>query len=379
MEKTRLAFIDLLRGWAILVMIETHVFNAMLLPRLREASWFDGLNFINGLVAPSFLFVSGFVFILSSRRKLDDLRTFGSAFWKQIGRMLLIWIIAYGLHLPYFSFRKMFSETTPEVWMKFYQADVLHCIVVGWFFLLLSLLIMKWTSVFRRWLFFSGLLVVLLTPFVWDIDFLPFIPPPVAAYLNAQHYSLFPLFPWMGFVLMGSLVASLYVEALAEGRQKEFIVRLTWLGGVLCILSSLLAFVPMRMEYISTDWRANPLFFSLRLGIVFLLLAACWYYVDRRGTEHSFVLDVSRESLLVYVVHLLLIYGKYLGDKNLVDIYGKSFSTLECMAGSLGLAALMVATAKLWGWLKRRSLTTSRAVSFAVAMVTVVIFFIRKH
>jgi uncharacterized membrane protein len=73
-EKVRYTFIDLLRGWAILIMIEVHVFNAFLLPELKQSDWFDILTFINGLVAPAFLFVSGFAFAVSSNSKLDDMR-----------------------------------------------------------------------------------------------------------------------------------------------------------------------------------------------------------------------------------------------------------------------------------------------------------------
>jgi hypothetical protein len=40
-------------------MIEVHVFNAFLLPDLKQAGWFGILTFKNGLVAPEFLFVSG--------------------------------------------------------------------------------------------------------------------------------------------------------------------------------------------------------------------------------------------------------------------------------------------------------------------------------
>jgi len=101
-QKSRLAFIDLLRGWAILVMIEVHVFNAFVLPELRSTSWFHALNFINGLVAPSFTFISGFVFLLASQKKLESFRSYGPAFWKQAGRIGMIWLIGYSLHLPFF-------------------------------------------------------------------------------------------------------------------------------------------------------------------------------------------------------------------------------------------------------------------------------------
>ena len=63
---TRLLFIDRLRGWAVVVMIETHIVNALLRNDLRHETAFVILNFINGLVAPTFLFCAGFAFAISS-------------------------------------------------------------------------------------------------------------------------------------------------------------------------------------------------------------------------------------------------------------------------------------------------------------------------
>jgi uncharacterized membrane protein len=69
---SRLVFIDWLRGFSILLMIETHVFNSLLKPFLKEEGWFHLLNFFNGLVAPSFLFVSDGP---SSLRALENWKT----------------------------------------------------------------------------------------------------------------------------------------------------------------------------------------------------------------------------------------------------------------------------------------------------------------
>src|SRR5262249_37538765 len=65
-QSSRLAFIDWLRGFSILFMIETHTFNSLLKPFLKEEGWFHVLNFFNGLVAPSFLFASGWAFVAAS-------------------------------------------------------------------------------------------------------------------------------------------------------------------------------------------------------------------------------------------------------------------------------------------------------------------------
>ncbi len=103
-RSSRLVFIDWLRGFSILFMIETHVFNSLLKPFLKEEGWFHLLNFFNGLVAPSFLFVSGWAFVVASTRKLEDLHQFGPAFWQQLKRIGLIWILGYALHLPGFAY-----------------------------------------------------------------------------------------------------------------------------------------------------------------------------------------------------------------------------------------------------------------------------------
>lgn len=55
-KATRYGFIDLLRGVALVVMVETHVMNAYLPLALKKGSdFFFWLAFTNGLVAPTFL------------------------------------------------------------------------------------------------------------------------------------------------------------------------------------------------------------------------------------------------------------------------------------------------------------------------------------
>lgn len=377
MQNSRLVFVDLLRGWAVVVMIETHAFNAMIMPHFKETAWYDALTFVNGLVAPSFLFVSGFVFVLSTRRKTAELRAFGSTFWKQIGRMLLVWAVAYILHLPSFSYRRLVAGTGPEEWLSFYQADILHCIVVGWFLLMALFIVVRSETQLRRWIFAGGLSFVLAAPFFWDLELLSVVPAPLAAYLNAKHYSLFPIFPWLAFMFLGSYAALAYLRAMAEGNQRRFIDR-TAKGGIALIFASpLFGLLSIDIPHASSDWQVNPFFFLLRLGIVFLLLAICWHYAERRNVERSFVLDVSRESFLVYVAHLQIIYGKYLGDKSIADVYGGTFAPLQCAVLTAGLIVLMVGLVKFWGWLKARSRVASRAVSYAVGAIAVLFFFLR--
>ena len=137
-QKKRALFIDLLRGLVLLIMIEVHVFNSMLIPAIKESGWFSYLNFINGLV-----FVSGLVFVLSLQKGVDELRKFGKIFWKKIGRIFLILIAGYSLHLPDFPLKKILSNPTQQVFNDLFMVDVLQCIAVGLLFLLFARMICK--------------------------------------------------------------------------------------------------------------------------------------------------------------------------------------------------------------------------------------------
>ena len=137
-EKVRYISADLLRGLVIIIMIEVHVFNAFLLPELRQTGWFNVLNFINGLVAPSFLFVSGFAFQVSSGSKLDEMRKLGKAFWKKIARIFQIILIGYALHVPLFSLSQIVNEATPQQLESLLAVDILQCIGFGLLFLFIT-------------------------------------------------------------------------------------------------------------------------------------------------------------------------------------------------------------------------------------------------
>ncbi len=107
-----------------------------------------------------------------------------------------------------------------------------------------------------------------------------------------------------------------------------------------------------RLASLSPNWRADPRTFLLRLGIVLVLLWACWVYGLFRQPSRSLLLDVSHESLFVYVVHLVVIYGPILGGASLVSLWGKSRAPWECALGAITLAALMTGGARGWGSLK---------------------------
>ncbi len=377
MTKSRLVFIDLLRGWATIVMVEVHVFNAFLLPQIKAESWFRGLNFINGLVAPSFIFIAGFVFVVASARKLDEFRTYGAAFWRQLSRIGLIWATGYFLHLPFYSLARTVNETSADGWLRFFQVDVLQCIAVGIAILFVLRLTIRDDRMYRRVLAVFGLGFIVAAPFLWDRDFVGTIPAFFAAHLNGQHHSLFPLFPWLGFLLSGGFVASEFMMARDENREKQFLQKIGLIAFVTIVLGLTLPELSLRIPHASLDARANPLFFAERLGIVLALLLLCWLYTQWRATDRGFVIDISKESLLVYTVHLVIIYGIFLNGASLASIYGGTLTLLQCTVATLGLIMLMVVLSKAWGRVKQSSRSTARAISFGTISIVVFFFIVR--
>jgi uncharacterized membrane protein len=377
--KQRLVFVDLLRGWAAIVMIEVHVFNGFLLPAIKEERWFGLLNYVNGLVAPAFLFISGFVFVLTSERKLEEYRTFGSLFWKQLQRIALVWTIGYGLHLPFFSFTRILRETDERGWLKFYQADVLHCIALGLTILFILRIIVLEARRYQNVLAWISAALLLVAPIVWDIDFNRWITAPFGAYLNGQHVSQFPVFNWLAFLTLGGISAMRFGEARNSGREFDFFKSLTYLGGTLIVGGILIRELPFRFPLASNAIRVNPFFFAERTGIIFVLLALCWWYASARKTERSFVIDASKESLMVYAGHLLVIFGQFSGETSLWSLYGGQLNLGGASIATTLLIAVFIVAAKLWNVFKSKHPEESKMASYTFFTVLVVLFFVRSH
>lgn len=371
-EKVRYTFIDLLRGWAIILMIEPHVFNTFLLPELKQTGWFSVVTFINGLIAPAFLFVSGFVFEISSGSKLDDMRKFKLPFWKKLWRLVSIILIGYALHLPFKSLSKIINKSTPEQLQSFYAVDVLQCIGVGLLVLFALRLIIKSDKVYLNSLIGLTIFVMIISPIFWKTEFTNYLHPVFANYFNRLNGSLFPVFPWINFILVGAIFSKYFLNAAANDKELKFI-RATTFSGIIMLLSGHLFYSGLFPDSL-TSILPNPVFFFERLGYVLFFATVCWYFANWRKTKQSFVIDASRESLLIYWLHLVIIYSVIWEKKNLVDIIGPTLNVWESIAATVVLMVLMVLVAKLWSWTKMKFPTYATKIVWGVVGLLFIIF-----
>jgi len=374
---SRVVFIDWLRGFSILFMIETHVCNALLKPYFKQGGWFHLLNFFNGLVAPSFLFVSGWAFVVASGHKLEDLHRFGPTFWRQLRRIGLIWMLGYALHLPGFAYSTLRWVRNPSVWQGLLRVDILHCIAAGLLVVFAVRVLVKTERRFAIVLWLSFSIIVLATPWIWHSRGIEQLPDGVSGYCKEQGYSLFPLFPWMGFLMLGGAWAIAYGRAAETGREARFIQLTAILGSLLVAVGYAFARYEFPWPYGSSNVRAHPVFFALRAGYVFLWVWICWQLQRQPAIPSGGIMVLSRESLLVYVAHIVLLYHFPLGQASLARAYGKSLSPLECAGTTLALTLLMWAMASVWSWLKSGHKPVSQNLAYASGAVAAAIFLSR--
>jgi uncharacterized membrane protein len=134
----RYGFVDHFRGWAVLVMIETHAVNAWLVDSVRSQDWYNWLKMVNGFVAPSFLFISGVSFLIVARKRFDSISRFTPDFFRQLRRFVWIWILGYILHLPGIVFHGWVPTIPLQNLQGLYLVDILQTIafcLVGLLFL----------------------------------------------------------------------------------------------------------------------------------------------------------------------------------------------------------------------------------------------------
>jgi uncharacterized membrane protein len=376
-RSSRLVFIDWLRGFSILFMIETHTFNSLLKPFLKEEGWFHVLNFFNGLVAPSFLFVSGWAFVVASTRKVEDFHRFGPAFWHQLKRIALIWILGYTLHLPGFAYSALRGPGSAAAWQSLLQVDILHCIAAGLLLLFAIRMLVKTEARLERVLWLGVFVVVLATPWFWASERLERLPTAISGYLTEQARTLFPLFPWLGFLMLGGACAITYGKANEAGGKFGFMCRTAILGMVLIAAGYAFARYGFPWPYGSSNVRAHPVFFALRVGYVFLWVWICWQLQKHPAIPSGWIMTLSRESLLVYVAHIVILYHVPLGNASLARIYGKSLSLWECAGVTSALMLLMWAMALAWGWLKSHHKRGSQYLAYAAGVGAAVLFLVR--
>jgi uncharacterized membrane protein len=370
----RYGFVDLLRGLALVVMIETHVMNAYLPAELKRGSeFFFWLSFINGLVAPAFLFASGFSLILQGNTQWDNWLRFRPPFWKHMRRLGFIVLVAYYTHLQSLSLSRYLKHWNDgQMWLRTLQVDVLQSIIASLLVVHLLILILRKKTLLPWGLALLGFGVALTTPLVWSRSFIGSMPLSVALFLNPHNVSLFPLFPWICFVLAGSFAACLFLRSV-DAKKIPLYMRTAALIGIAMITAGLLLrTVSFTLPGYVNFYTTSPLYSMIRIGCVLVIMAVL-YRLEVGGRWIPKPVQLAgQESLLVYGVHLWVIFALLRG-KDLGPILGKQMGYLPCFLLAAAIIVAMLLLARYWHALKRKHPAgTRRGQAIIVLLMTAV-------
>ena len=351
----RVIFIDLARALAVVLMVVGHTSSALLGLSFRTGSWFDVWTFQRGLTSALFLLLAGFAFSVATSRHWKSHASATPAVLKRVRRFALFVLLGYGLHFPVLHLSELATATDLQ-WRSFLAVDVLQLIGVTLIAVQLLVLVSRTRRAFMLAAFAAALAVIALSPAVWRIDWTQFLPLSLAAYFSPSTGSLFPLFPWAAYVFVGAAAGQLYG---------------TWGAAHLAAFARWGVVVGTALVAAGAGLGTGiPGDVAIRTGICFLILAGIGH-ISRRITQLPHVFGaVAQESLIVYFVHLCIVYGS-IWNAGLWRFYGESLTPVATVAVSLGVVAAMVGLAWQWNRLKHVKPHAARWVSAGAGAVLV--------
>jgi uncharacterized membrane protein len=303
----RHAYLDRVRGVAVLIMIEAHVLDSWTRVPDRSHPIFGYGIILGGMGAPLFLFLAGAAVVLSaeskSRKTGDPAGAWMAAQrrgWQVFGLAFLFRFQSYVLGGGYDP-------------LGLLKVDILN--VMG-----PAMALTAFAGQFgvnkpiRALLFgFVAAAIAMATPTVRALPILAWLPDPVEWYFRpSPGRTNFTLFPWAGFVFAGAAVG----ELIDNVRNTDRAVRIQTGLAVAAVLLAVAAFGASLLPSVyarSEFWTSSPTFFFLRVALITLLLPVgfLWDWFHRRNNPSRWsILEVlGRGSLFVYWVHVEMVYG----------------------------------------------------------------------
>lgn len=350
-------YIDAFRGVMALVMVQGHLCDHLLSPTARALGLYGFQAMFHGSTAPGFLFASGFVAGLP-RAPLSL-----KASVRRARRILFVLAVGYALHLPYFSLAKTMAEATEIQRRALYACDALQAIAISQ----LVVLGIQWLAG-RRWTIFTGALAVAVLaagPMVWDARLSDALPAAIGPYFDVYTGSHFPLFPFAAFVLAGT------VAGAAVGRQEPHTRRRRALRAGLALIATGWALEAFWLGGRVFFWGVSPAYTLVRLGGLLLLLLLIDLLGQREPPGFRALALLGRETLLVFVLHLQLLFGSVLFLGPLHSLAGR-LSFLGAGLVLLGMIPVLFVSA--WVWHRMKARAPHEATLLLVFLGTVFVF-----
>jgi uncharacterized membrane protein len=303
----RRAYLDWLRGLAVLVMIEAHVIDAWTRVTDRASQAYDYSIMLGGFAAPLFLFLAGLAAVLSLESKRRRTRDPAGATTAVCRRGLEI----FGLAL---LFRLQAYVVSWGAWRDLLKVDILN--IMGPAIVAVAVIWHIARTRAARLVAFAvvATAIAMVTPVIRTATWVAPLPDPLEWYLRpVPGWSSFCFFPWSAFLPAGA-AAGLLIDSAREDRQERRLLSALAVGGTALALAGYGASFLPTIYAASEYWTTSPAFFALRVGVLTALIPVAWLWVRAlppRGEvpRRLRLEELGRSSLFVYWIHVEVAYG----------------------------------------------------------------------
>jgi uncharacterized membrane protein len=322
-------------------MFQTHCYDAWLGPGARNSKFFMWSQMGGTFPAPLFLFLAG----ISLALVVDKLLRKGIAV-DQIGRITVkrgAEILALGF---LFRLQEFVIALGWAPWTDLFRVDILNTIGVslmlmgGFCWIVLKLegntmagedansvpsiaSVAQGSARGATSLALPAVLVCALialsTPLLWTTWRPRFLPWEIESYVDGIHNLgqpqawLFPVFPWAGFAFAGLALGFFLVSDRAKKAAAGPFLAIGAGGAALFAVAKLLDDSPVQIYPVYDYWHTSPNFFLARVGLLFILVLLAYAWCRWGPGEWGFspLIQLGQTSLLVYWVHIELVYGRF--------------------------------------------------------------------
>ena len=310
---SRLIFIDIIRAFAICMMLEGHFIDGLLAPEYRDENnlFYATWHYIRGMTAPVFFTVSGFIFtyLLIKEQNPAKMGWNHVRVQKGVRRGINLIIIAYLLRANIFN---LFTPGYTD--MNVRRVDVLHCIGLSLLFLIAFYLL-----TYRRKNRLRMSIMLLGTTFV-AFFFEPiyshltyeYLPMALANYFTKENGSVFTIFPWFGYASLGGFMGFLFYKNRENPHlYRNMIIWYILVGVILITFPYWMGKIADTLQIHSLQLIAHGDYLIKRIGNVLLFFAL--FMILRHVITSPTLQKIGQNTLSIYVIHYIILYGSFTG------------------------------------------------------------------
>jgi len=325
-DSGRLAFIDWTRGLAAVIMLQGHTFHSFTRTDLRTQGPYMLSQFLGGLPPAIFLFLTGitFAFLMDTQERIGA----GTRrrVWAALKRSRYLFMLAFLFRIQLYVFG---FPTSPAG--ELLRVDILNC--MGMAMLIMAPMAVFTTRERIRLCTILGLVIAGLAPVVSSID--PSGVPWIIRSYFFPSYNYFGFFPWAAFLAFGMVVGSI-LRTIKREEMGRAMLWMTSLGLGLVMVAHTLSNLPYSFYPKSEFWLNSPALTLIKVGAVLAILGVAFLWVNIGAPQRwSLFRQLGTTSLLVYWVHIELVYGRWFG------IWKEDLTVPEVVTFTILLIALM--------------------------------------